>query len=101
MRIPAFITFLLLTYGFINAQQTSLRGNIYDDETGEAIIYANVILDEGKFNTNSDLQGFFTFVNIEPGNHTLKISYIGYETFEKSVKVNSGQAYYEKILMKI
>lgn len=100
MKIPFFITVLLFAYGLSYAQQTSLKGNIYDDETGEAIIYANVILDEGKSNTSSDLQGFFTFANIEPGMHILKVSYLGYETFEKQIEIKSGQSHFEKVLLK-
>ncbi|MEZ4909161.1 MAG: TonB-dependent receptor, partial [Saprospiraceae bacterium] len=100
MKIINFILVTFIIIGSITAQQSSIRGNIYDDETGEEIIYANVILDEGKATANSDLQGFFTFNNLEPGVHTIKISYIGYLTYEKTFDLKAGKSIYEKILLK-
>ena len=37
----------------------------------------------------TDFDGFYTIVGIE-GNQTIKVSYIGFETVEESVSVDSG-----------
>ena len=56
-------TFLFLFFSFISlAQQTSIRGNVYDDETGETIIYANVYLDDSVKNKNRKLKSEYSFI---------------------------------------
>ena len=68
----SFFTFLFLFFSFISfAQQTSIRGNVYDDETGETIIYANVYLDDETPRTTTDIEGFFSILNLKPGKHAL------------------------------
>lgn len=97
----SFFTFLFLFFSFISfAQQTSIRGNVYDDETGETIIYANVYLDDETPRTTTDIEGFFSILNLKPGKHELKISFLGYETFEYNFEIKSGQTIYQKILLK-
>lgn len=82
------------------SQQTSIRGNVYDDETGESIIYANVYIDGETQRTTTDIEGFFNISNIKPGKHELRISFIGYETYIYTFEIKSGQTIYQKILLK-
>lgn len=67
----------------VNEKRRTVKGTI-TDEKGESIIGANVIIIGSKIGTITDVNGIFT-VNVT--NHDLlKISYIGYETKEVSVK---------------
>ena len=92
--------FLLLLFSFIGltGQNVTLRGNVYDKESGEAIIYGSVVLENTKFQTSTDLDGFFTISKIPPGEYTLLVKYIGYKPYKATIKLESGIVY-KKILL--
>jgi outer membrane receptor protein involved in Fe transport len=85
-----------LLLGSAASAQTSLRGKVTDAETGEALIFANVVLEKnGVFiaGQQTDFDGNYSVPNIDPGNYDLKVSSIGYGTqLVESVRVNAGQA---------
>jgi len=43
--------------------------------------------------TNTDLDGFFTFANLEPGTYTLVFSYTGFGTKEETIEVKDDIEY--------
>ena len=93
-------TSLVLLFNFqAMAQTATLRGNIFDINTGEPIIFANLILEENGMGTTSDIDGFFILNQIQPGVYNLSVSYIGYETVVVPVKVGAGEIVYKKISM--
>lgn len=96
MKKPLLISILSLLSIFSFAQKASFKGNIYDYETGEAISDAVLILDDSLHIKTTDLQGYFNFTNIEPGKHSLKISFIGYENYNTDIILKPGQSYYQK-----
>ncbi|MDD2644808.1 MAG: TonB-dependent receptor [Bacteroides sp.] len=77
--------FLFSFYGF--AQSFSLTGTILD-ETGEAIIGANVLVKGTTSGTISDFDGAFSLPNVSIGS-TIEVSFIGYEGQEITVKDRS------------
>jgi outer membrane receptor protein involved in Fe transport len=85
-----------LLLGSAASAQTSLRGKVTDGETGEALIFANVVLEKnGVFiaGQQTDFDGNYSIPNIDPGNYDLKVSSIGYGTqLVENVRVNAGQA---------
>ena len=95
------LAFLFLLFTFSSfAQQTSIRGNVYDDETGETVIYANVTLDDSVSWTSTDIEGFFSISNLKPGTHQLKISFLSYEPFIYNFEIKKGQTIYQKVMLK-
>ena len=77
------ITSLLLS-------QYNLSGFIYDSETGESLPGANIFLENTFYGTTSDLDGYFIILNIPSESYDLKIKYLGYENFTKSIIVNTN-----------
>jgi hypothetical protein len=75
------------------AQTGIIRGNVFDESTGEPIIYGTVQLKGTNRGTNTDIEGFFTFPNLEPGAYTLIFSYTGYATKEVTVEVKTSIIY--------
>jgi len=69
-------------------QNGLVRGNVYDKETGEPILYCNVFLENTTKGTTTDLDGFYTLADIEPGEYILKATYLGYDTARSEVKIN-------------
>jgi len=98
--VRTFIFFtLLIISGNIIGQTGVLRGHVYDESTGEPILYGNVLLDDGTTGTTTDLNGFFTFPSLSVGTHTITATYIGYESVTIEVQITKNGIAYEKIFL--
>lgn len=80
--------FLLLSI-IINQSQTkgqekygSLRGFVSDSTNGEPIAFANLIIKGTNNGTSSNTRGYYYIPAIIEGEQILKVSYLGYKTFE-------------------
>lgn len=86
-------TFIFSINGF---SQTSLAGKVTDAETGEPILFGDVILYKGgSFLTGAptDIDGFYNFANMDPGTYDVEVQYSGYKTTRmNSMIVYGGQA---------
>lgn len=82
------LAFLLCGYLPIYSQ-VSLSG-IVNDENGNALTGANVILVETSVGTVTDAKGEFTFSNLHSGKHQLNVSFIGYETVLQDVVLQNS-----------
>lgn len=85
---PAF--FVLI--GQVLAQQLgTIKGNVKDAVTKEAIIGANVVVEGTSTGSSTDLDGNFS-IKIAPGTYTLKISYVSYKPLQiDNVTVEVGK----------
>ncbi|UII31828.1 TonB-dependent receptor [Fulvivirga ulvae] len=68
----------------------TISGKVVDDTSGEPLIGATVQLKGTTSGTVTDPSGNFT-LDLEPGSHTLVISYIGYDSKEQTIEVVPGQ----------
>lgn len=78
----------------------TIRGNVYDEDTGEPIIYGNVLLEGTNYGTNTDFDGFFSLGNLPAGDYTLKLTYIGYDSVIADIKLREGGIVYKSLYMK-
>ncbi|MDR2009986.1 MAG: TonB-dependent receptor [Bacteroidales bacterium] len=91
-----FITILLAILTFttsnIFAQQTNIKGKVFDSGDETPIAFANIALSrqDSSFvtGTTSNLDGVFEIKEITQGNYILTLSYIGYETKCISITAN-------------
>ena len=90
------ICLFLLTLNLF-AQNGTIRGNVFDAETGEPIIYGNLQLEGTNLGTTTDFEGFFTITNIPPGDYQLIASYVGYETLSTKLFIKNGQIAYQRL----
>lgn len=89
-----FLVFLIsgLAPSAVQAQApASIKGVIKDKETGEFLDYANVLLDGTGRGTMSLGGGAFSFIDLRPGNYTVKILYLGYAPVERTVTLGDGE----------
>ena len=87
------VLLVLLTLISIGAmsQNGTIRGTVFDDETGESIIGATVAITNPLTGTSTDLDGKFS-LNIAAGTYTLQISYISFQTITiQEVVVTGGE----------
>ncbi|MCP3932603.1 MAG: TonB-dependent receptor [Bacteroidetes bacterium] len=86
-----FTTIILLALAVFVFAQGSITGKVLDDDTGEALIGASVVVKGTTTGTITDYDGSFTIGNLDAGNFTLVISYTGYSQMEMDVNVGSGK----------
>lgn len=72
---------LLLSAGFVCAQQFSIRGTVIDKKLNEPIIGASVLVKGTGNGTITNIDGNFSLNNVSKGS-VLIVSYIGYQTQE-------------------
>ena len=84
----SFFYFLLVPIMFY-AQTGTIRGFVYEKESEEPIIFANIVLEGTDLGVVSDDNGYFIIPNVQPGNYTLKASFIGYNDSEQIVIINT------------
>lgn len=82
----------------VSAQTTgSLRGFVYDRETGEPMMFSNVILENTQIGTTTDVNGYFVLSKIKAGTYNIKVTSLGYETYTESIKVEKNRVVALKI----
>ena len=69
--------------------QYSVSG-IVKDENGNALTGANVVIQHTYTGAITNLKGEFMLKGIQQGDHTLIISFLGFETVSKPVTVNNN-----------
>ena len=88
MRKLLTIAFLLLTVLGVNAQSRAVSGRIIDAESGDPVIGAVVRIGTDYLWASTDIEGGFTFDNVEPGKHELEASCLGYVSVLIEIDVN-------------
>ncbi|MDQ3100186.1 MAG: TonB-dependent receptor [Bacteroidota bacterium] len=96
LSIIFFLSFLSIT---AIAQTGTIRGFVYDKATGEPIIFTNVVLQGTTTGAATDVNGYFSISRITPGQHTLFVTFLGYDTLTKVVNVAAGQIVTEKLFL--
>ena len=80
---------LLLPFTKLFAQ-SELNGTIYNSENNEMISYANISIN-GQASAVSNEQGQFSIENLKPGEYSIIISYVGYETLKKQINIAENE----------
>ncbi len=99
LTIPLLTFLITLLVSPVFAQSGTLRGHLYDQGTGQAIAFANVILEGTDIGTVSDVDGFFNFPDIPVSTYNLLTFFIGYDTLREVVTVQPDQVKYLKLYM--
>lgn len=90
-------TLLVLVFLFaslvMNAQKTTIKGNV-SDETGEPVIGATIVTPDAKNGAVSDLEGNFTLSTTLPVD--IKVSFLGYQS--QTIKVKKADDFVKVIL---
>ncbi|WP_341226514.1 TonB-dependent receptor [uncultured Arcticibacterium sp.] len=71
-------------------QNSSLSGYIRDAENGEGMIGLSLYVKEAKTGTQTNAYGFYS-ITLPQGDYTLVLTYLGYETLEKTISLTANQ----------
>ena len=84
------IIFFLITH--LGAQSTIISGFISDSSSGEALIGANVILQETGQGMATDMNGYYVLQDIVPGDYVLMVSYVGFSLTKETLTISGGES---------
>ncbi len=98
---------LFLTFVFfismclhVLSQGATIRGFVYSEDDGEAILFTNVFLHGTTYGAATDVNGYYNITNVPAGNYTLMVTYLGYDTLRREISVRSGQILTQNLYLK-
>ncbi len=100
MKRLLFVVILgLITLGSF-AQDGTIRGFVYEEGSGEPVIFTNVYLKGTTHGASTDVNGYFSITQVPPGDYTLTITYLGFDTISENITVRPNELITKKIFMK-
>lgn len=93
-------SFLLLGTLTLRAQDNSVKGFVYEESTGEPMMFTNVYLKGTTFGGSTNENGYFNINRIPDGSYTLLITSVGYDTISDSFSLSKGQTINRKYYLK-
>ncbi|WP_372795642.1 carboxypeptidase-like regulatory domain-containing protein, partial [Lutibacter sp.] len=91
-----FIFFLAIT-SVAFAQTKSVTGTI-NDAFGQPLPGVNILLKGTVIGTTSDMDGTYALSNLESGDFTVEVSYVGFKTFSKAITIQNENLTVDVIL---
>lgn len=93
-KITFLISFLLLIFMTATnalAQNGTIRGTVIDDEYGDALIGANIVVEDAAAGGITDLDGKFE-ISVPEGTYKIRVSYVSFaNTIVEGVVVKEGE----------
>ncbi len=78
-----------LSFYQVQSQNSTIRGFVYEKETGEPVIFTNVYLYQTSLGAATDVNGYFAITKIPAGQYTLMVTYLGYDTLQMEVNLKA------------
>ncbi|MBP6532688.1 MAG: TonB-dependent receptor [Bacteroidia bacterium] len=99
MKNRYFLVFWLILFGVVtsNAQNSEIRGFVYEKDNSEPSIYTSVFLSGTTLGGQTNLDGFFNISKIPPGNYTLMVTCVGFDTLKMAIEVKAGDMLTKKL----
>jgi outer membrane receptor protein involved in Fe transport len=87
------ISVLTICAGIIYAGTTGkIAGRVVDKETGEPLPGVNILVQGTTLGSTTDIEGYYTILQVPPGNHILIVSMVGYSKVTvRNVQVHIDQ----------
>ena len=96
-----FTTFFLIFTAYVAvAQDNSIKGFVYEESTGEPMMFTNVYLKGTTFGGSTNENGYFNINRIPDGRYTLLITSVGYDTISEVFNLSKNQSVNRKYYMK-
>lgn len=94
-----FLFLIIVISGDLFSQGGTIRGFIYEKESGEPVIFTNVYLLKTGYGSTTDVNGYFVISKIPEGSYTLIVTYLGYDTVKMPVDIKEEEIINKKIYM--
>jgi hypothetical protein len=90
MKRHLLIALILLNALLSFSQQGTIKGFVFDKASGEPVMFTNVYLYHTNYGSSTDGNGYFIITKIVPGDYTLMVTYLGYDTLRIPVSLQPG-----------
>jgi hypothetical protein len=81
MKLKKYLFFILVTLSFeILAQTGTIKGRISNEINNSSIVGAAILIENTNTGTTSDEDGNYVLKNLTPGNYTITVSFLGFES---------------------
>lgn len=81
------------------AQNATIRGFVYEQETGEPVLFTNVYLYKTSIGAPTDANGYFAITRIPPGTYTLMVTYVGCDTLRMPITLKADEIVSKKLYL--
>ena len=79
-------------------KQGTVRGRIID-AAKQTLLGASIYIEKLHTGVTSDVNGFYTFSNLDPGTYTVKVSYVGYSPVELKITIPAGRTLEKDVVL--
>ena len=98
-RLLLFLSALLIT-SVSFAQDNDIKGFVYEESTGEPVMFCNVFLKGTTMGCSTTENGYFNITRIPDGKYTLYVTCVGYDTLTDRISLSGGQTLNKKYTLK-
>ena len=82
------------------SQYNDIKGFVYEESTGEPVMFCNVFLKGTTLGCSTNENGYFNITRIPDGKYTLYVTSVGYDTLVDHISLSKGQTINKKYYLK-
>ncbi len=90
---------LLLFSRPTSAQTGTVRGFVYEQETGEPVLFTNVYMYRTSIGAPTDANGYFAITRIPPGEYFLMVTSVGFDTLKIPITIRANDLQSKKLYL--
>ncbi len=76
---------------YANEKMATISGFVFDESSGEALIGANIYLEEELIGSSTNSSGYYVITDVPAKEVKLVASYLGYKTFKKNIIIKNTE----------
>ena len=81
------------------SQNATVRGFVYEQESGEPVIFTNVYFAKTSIGATTDENGYFAITKIPAGDYILMVTYVGFDTLQMPLSIKAGDIITKKLYL--
>ncbi|PKP18239.1 MAG: TonB-dependent receptor, partial [Bacteroidetes bacterium HGW-Bacteroidetes-22] len=92
MKQFSILMMLVIVGSYISdAQNASIRGFVYEKETGEPVIFTNVYLYKTSHGASTDVNGYYSITQVPSGKYELMVTSMGFDSIRMPISLKNGE----------
>ncbi|MFH0893039.1 MAG: TonB-dependent receptor, partial [Bacteroidota bacterium] len=98
-KVLLFFSLFLITNS-VWSQTANVRGFVYEDATGEPVIFTNVYLKGTTFGVSTNENGYYNISKVPPGQYILMVTFVGYDTLQQQLDLKPNAIITQNLRLK-